>query len=64
MLKHLFTRLYFDGEQLNADDPVLSRIAEEPRRATLIARRKNGKDGPFVFDIVLQGKGETVFFDL
>lgn len=63
MLRHLVTRLYFDGEKLNADDPILARVPDE-RRSTLVARRKNGKDGPFVFDIVLQGKGETVFFEV
>ena len=64
MLKHLVTRLYFEGEKLNADDPVLARINEPERRATLIARRANGKDAPFVFDIVIQGDNETVFFDV
>ena len=64
MLKHLVTRMYFEDEKLNADDPILGRISDRARRSTLIARRKNGKDAPFVFDIVLQGKGETVFFDV
>jgi protocatechuate 3,4-dioxygenase alpha subunit len=64
MLKQLVTRMYFEGEKLNADDPILGRIADDVRRSTLIARRKNGKAAPFVFDIVLQGKGETVFFDV
>jgi protocatechuate 3,4-dioxygenase alpha subunit len=64
MLKQLVTRMYFENEKLNADDPILGRIVDEARRSTLVARRKNGKGGPFVFDIVLQGKGETVFFDV
>jgi protocatechuate 3,4-dioxygenase alpha subunit len=64
MLKQLVTRLYFEDEKLNADDPILARIPDALRRSTLIARRKNGKDAPFVFDIVLQGKDETVFFDV
>jgi protocatechuate 3,4-dioxygenase alpha subunit len=63
MLKHLVTRLYFEGEKLNADDPILARINEPERRATLIAR-PNGKDGTYVFDIVIQGDKETVFFDV
>jgi protocatechuate 3,4-dioxygenase alpha subunit len=63
MLRHLVTRLYFEDEKLNADDPILARIAEPERRNTLIAKRK-GKDGPFEFDIVIQGKGETVFFEV
>ena len=56
--------MYFEDEKSNADDPILGRIADAARRSTLVARRKNGKAGPFVFDIVLQGKGETVFFDV
>ena len=64
MLKHLVTRLYFDGEKLNADDPILARIGEPERRSTLVAKRANGKDAAYVFDIVLQGENETVFFDV
>jgi protocatechuate 3,4-dioxygenase, alpha subunit len=64
MLKQLVTRMYFEDEKSNADDPILGRIADDARRSTLVAPRKNGKGGPFVFDIVLQGKGETVFFDV
>jgi protocatechuate 3,4-dioxygenase, alpha subunit len=64
MLKHLVTRLYFDDEKLNADDPILARIGEPERRSTLIAKRANGKDAAYVFDIVLQGDNETVFFDV
>ncbi len=61
MLRHLITRIYFEGEALNADDPILSRVADA-RRGTLIARRKNGDASVYKFDIVLQGENETVFF--
>jgi protocatechuate 3,4-dioxygenase alpha subunit len=61
MLKHLVTRLYFEGEKLNADDPILARIGEPERRGTLVAKKSGGK---YVFDIVLQGDNETVFFDV
>jgi protocatechuate 3,4-dioxygenase alpha subunit len=64
MLKQLVTRIYFEDERLNGDDPILSRIPDAKRRSTLIARRRNGKDGPYVFDVILQGNGETVFFDV
>ncbi len=59
LLKRLVTRLYFeDGEGLGLD-PVLE-LVPEARRDTLIALREgNG----YRFDIVLQGAGETVFFD-
>lgn len=64
MLRQLVTRLYFEGEKLNENDPILARIPDADRRTTLIARRANGKDGPYRFDLILQGKGETVFFDV
>jgi protocatechuate 3,4-dioxygenase alpha subunit len=65
LLNHLYTRLYFDDEPANAADPVLQRVPAE-RRATLVARREaNAADGVIVYrhDVVLQGAGETVFFD-
>ncbi len=57
----LQTRIYFDDED-NAGDPVLSRIEQRNRAATLIAK-KDG-DGRYRFDIRLQGEGETVFLDM
>ena len=64
LLNHLFTRLYFAGEPANDGDPVLSRVPAE-RRETLIARPEE-RDGVLVYrlDIVLQGAGETVFFNI
>jgi protocatechuate 3,4-dioxygenase alpha subunit len=65
LLNHLLTRLYFADEPANGDDPIMLLIPPE-RRATLLAKREAGSDGLAVyrFDIVLQGKGETVFFNL
>ena len=60
LLKQLSTRLYFPGDAANARDPVL-KLVPAARRGTLIARRK-GK-GVLEWNIVLQGKDETVFFD-
>lgn len=63
LLNHLFTRVYFAHETLNASDPVLLRVPAD-RRQTLIATREGDQPEPaFRFDIVLQGNGETVFFD-
>jgi protocatechuate 3,4-dioxygenase, alpha subunit len=64
LLNHLVTRLYFEDEPTNAGDPVLQRVPED-RRATLLARRESG-DTAVVYrlDIVLQGAGETAFFNL
>lgn len=66
LLNHLYTRLYFDDEPENARDPILQRVPAE-RRTTLIAARNAsaaGIDTVYRIDIVLQGTGETVFFDL
>jgi protocatechuate 3,4-dioxygenase alpha subunit len=60
MLKQLLTRIYFEDEAHNADDPVLH-LVPEGRRPTLIARKTNS--ATYAKDIVLQGKGETVFFE-
>ena len=59
----LSTRLYFaDEEAANAADPVLNLIEQPVRRETLIGRREErGGQGVYVFDIRLQGEGETVF---
>lgn len=60
LLKQLYTRIYFDDEGVaNAADPILDGIADETARATLIA--ETAADG-YLFDIRLQGDGETVFF--
>jgi protocatechuate 3,4-dioxygenase alpha subunit len=63
MLTHATTRLYFSDEKGNASDPVLALVPAE-RRDTLIAHRTE-RDGRtvYLFDIRLQGDGETVFFD-
>ncbi len=67
LLNHVVTRLYFEDEPTNAGDPVLQSVPEG-RRETLLARREPGKTVETVvvyrFDIVLQGAGETAFFNL
>ena len=60
LLKHLATRMYFPDEPANREDPLLKLVPSE-RRATLVARRKGR--GLLEWNILLQGKGETVFFD-
>lgn len=62
----LQTRLYFSDEtEANANDPVLSLIDQESRRATLIAQLSHRDGAPiYTFDIHLQGDRETVFFDV
>lgn len=64
LMNHLLTRIYFDDEPSTETDPIL-RLVPESRRTTLIARRDAGETltPTYRFDIVLQGAGETVFFD-
>lgn len=61
LLKQLITRLYFAGEPLNDQDPILAAIPSG-RRGTVIAQR--AADGAWHLDIRLQGDGETVFFEV
>jgi len=63
LLKHLHTRVYFEGEAANADDSVLALVPEE-RRETLMARPAEGQSTTWCIEIRLQGEKETVFFDV
>ena len=62
LLKRLVTRIYFPDEAGNDRDFVLS-LVEPSRRGTLIARAVAGRAGALEWNVVMQGKGETVFFD-
>lgn len=59
MLKQLVTRIYFETDPANERDPVLATVPQA-RVPTLVAKR-NGS--AFEWNVVLQGPGETVFFD-
>jgi protocatechuate 3,4-dioxygenase alpha subunit len=64
LLKRLVSRIYFaDHAAENAKDPLLSSIADESVRRTLIAERSEHAGGipVYRFDVVLQGDGETAF---
>jgi protocatechuate 3,4-dioxygenase alpha subunit len=61
ILTRFVSRIYFDDEAANAEDPILALVPEE-RRQTLIARRS--AEGHYLFNVVMQGPGETVFFDV
>lgn len=67
LLNHLFTRMYFPDDPSNDTDPTLLRVPPL-RRSTLIARATSPADASgrraYRFDIVLQGRDETVFFAL
>jgi protocatechuate 3,4-dioxygenase alpha subunit len=60
LLDRLFTRAYLPGDEgALAADPLLASLPPE-RRDTLVARPDHHG---FVFDVRLQGEGETVFLD-
>ncbi|KJR41238.1 protocatechuate 3,4-dioxygenase, alpha subunit [Candidatus Magnetoovum chiemensis] len=57
----MLTRIYFDGEAANGDDPLLACVPAE-RRHTLVA--KTDASGVYQWNVILQGTDEeTVFFD-
>ena len=60
LLNRLATRLYFEGDPANGEDPVLKSI-DASRRGTLIAKRDG--QGIWRLPILLGGAHETVFFD-
>jgi protocatechuate 3,4-dioxygenase, alpha subunit len=62
LLRHLLTRVYFEGEAANDEDVVLKLVPPE-RRGTLIARPAAGNADNFCWDIHLQGDLETVFLE-
>jgi protocatechuate 3,4-dioxygenase alpha subunit len=61
LLRHLYTRIYFEGGTGFDRDPLLSAVPED-RRPTLVARRTADETWEFV--VRLQGGDETVFFDI
>ncbi len=62
LLRPLITRVYFADEPSNENDLVLACVPA-PRRPTLMATPRPGATDTFDWNIVLQGAGETVFFD-
>ena len=65
LLKQLTTRLYFaDQKEANESDPVLSAIDDPAARKTLLAVKVAGAIPTYRFDIIMQGDGETVFFEI
>ncbi|MCM3873266.1 MAG: protocatechuate 3,4-dioxygenase subunit alpha [Pyrinomonadaceae bacterium] len=65
LLNHLYTRIYFADDPANAEDPVLRRVPVERQRTLLAQPDSEGGAGVvYRFDIVLQGAGETVFFNI
>jgi protocatechuate 3,4-dioxygenase alpha subunit len=57
LMNRLFTRVYLPGPAALASDALLGSLPDA-RRETLVARRD---DDGLLFDVTLQGNGETVF---
>ena len=65
LLKQLTTRIYFADEgAANETDPVLSAIDDAGIRRTLLAAPVESALPTYRFDIILQGEGETAFFEI
>lgn len=62
LLRQLITRIYFPGEALNQNDPVLA-VVPPGRRGTLLATANDADKQSLVWDVHLQGEKETVFLD-
>jgi protocatechuate 3,4-dioxygenase alpha subunit len=62
LLRRLTTRMYFPDEPANDTDFALHKV--DPARVhSLIARRSAENRNLFEWNVMLQGPGETVFFD-
>jgi len=66
--QRLVTQMYFPGDPLFFQDPILNSIPDPAARQRLIARYDHGLTEPewalgFSFDVVLRGRGSTPFED-
>jgi protocatechuate 3,4-dioxygenase, alpha subunit len=61
LLRHLITRMYLPDEPANETDPILQSVQQE-RRHTLVAHPDSQHRKMLEWNVVLQGKDETVFF--
>src|SRR5579863_9138961 len=65
LLTHVHTRLYFSDEgAANAVDPVLAAVPASRRHTLIAIRDPLAAEALYRFDIRMQGKDETVFFDI
>jgi protocatechuate 3,4-dioxygenase alpha subunit len=61
LLAQVVSRIYFEGEAANRDDPVLASCG--PRGGTLVARHNVADADAYTWNVSMQGPDETVFFD-
>lgn len=59
LMRHLISRVYLENAKGNESDPVMLGVPAE-RRGTLVAKLEG--ENTYLWDIVLQGEDETVFF--
>jgi protocatechuate 3,4-dioxygenase alpha subunit len=62
LLRGLVTRAYFPNEPQLETDPILQ-LVDPARRATLILKPSQESASLFHWEVRMQGKDETVFFD-
>jgi protocatechuate 3,4-dioxygenase, alpha subunit len=62
LMRRLTTRMYFPDEPSNNEDFALG-LVEPGRRATLAAKKVDGRADALEWNVILQGANETVFFD-
>ncbi|WP_293449232.1 hypothetical protein [Planktotalea sp.] len=63
-ISRVVTQMFFEGNDANADDPILQTVGEDAPK--LIARhdgRTAKGEEVYLFNIVMAGDGETPFFD-
>ena len=65
LLRQIYTRIYFQGDAGQDSDPLLSLVPPDRVRTLLAARTIEAAAIPtWEFTVRLQGRDETVFFDL
>jgi protocatechuate 3,4-dioxygenase alpha subunit len=62
LLRRLVTRIYFPDDPANTSDFALN-LVEPARRHTLIAKKTSASPNALEWNVILQGRDETVFFD-
>ena len=62
LLNRLVTRIYFADDTRNRSDGVLN-LVDPARRPTLLARPDQSDPDLYLWNVILQGEDETVFFD-
>jgi protocatechuate 3,4-dioxygenase, alpha subunit len=62
LLDRLVTRIYFSDDENNRTDEVLKLVAPA-RRPTLLAQADFSEPSTYIWNVILQGADETVFFE-